>query len=163
MLKKPITYTDFDDKEVTEDFYFNLTKTELMTLEAETPGGLAASLQRIGQTRDFNRIVAEFKRIVLAAYGERSEDGKRFVKTDQIREEFQQTAAWDALFFELATSAGAAEAFVKGVFPKDLEDVLQSVTVERLAAQNQPTLPGVGTNPYPELPSFPPPAGPRGD
>jgi len=141
MFKKPITFEDFDGRTVTEDHYFNLTKTELLQLEAQTPGGLSASLQRIGETQDFNRIVHEFTRIVMASYGVRSEDGKRFIKTDQIREEFQQTAAWDALFFELATKAEAASTFITAVFPKDMQNLLQQVTVEELAAQAPPTNP----------------------
>lgn len=130
MYKKDITYEDFDGNTVTEPFYFNLSKTELLQLEAQTPGGLGASLQRIAETKDFNKIVSEFQRIVLAAYGVRSEDGKRFIKNDQVREEFTQTPVWDALFFELATVADAAVKFVTGVFPKDLREVLDSVQVQ---------------------------------
>lgn len=148
MFKKSITFEDFDGRTVTEDYYFNLTKTELLQLEAQTPGGLGASLERIGKTQDFNRIVQEFTRIVLASYGVRSEDGKRFMKNDQIREEFQQTAAWDALFFELATKADAASAFVTAVFPKDMQKLLDEVTIEQLTAQ------------VPQDPMFAPPPAP---
>jgi hypothetical protein len=135
MFKKPITYQDFDGRTVTEDFYFNLTKTELLILESQTPGGLAASLERIGKSNDFNLIVSEFVRIVLATYGVRSEDGKRFIKDEQVIKEFQQTNAWDELFWELATKADAAAEFVNGVFPKDMDRLLSTITVEQLAAQ----------------------------
>ena len=135
MFKKPITYQDFDGRTVTEDFYFNLTKTELLILESQTPGGLAASLERIGKSNDFNLIVSEFVRIVLATYGVRSEDGKRFIKDEQVIKEFQQTNAWDELFWELATKADAAAEFINGVFPKDMDRLLSTVTVEQLAAQ----------------------------
>jgi len=135
MFKKPITYEDFDGRTVTEDFYFNLSKTELMLLEAETPGGLGASLERIAATKDYNKIVQEFRRIVLASYGVRSEDGRRFIKTEQLREEFQQMPAWDSLFFELATKADAATEFITAVFPKELDRLLNEITVEQLASQ----------------------------
>lgn len=163
MFKKPITYTDYDGNTVTETFYFNLSKTELLQLEAETPGGLGASLQRIAETQDFNKIVQEFQRIVLAAYGVRSEDGKRFIKTPAIVEEFKQTAAWDALFFELATKADAATAFVTGVFPNDLQELLAQVNVEELAKEARVERAANEVAGLPPLPSVPPPPMTRGE
>jgi len=120
MLKRDITYEDFNGQQVTETFYFNLSKTELIELEASYEGGLEASIKRIIDSDDVKNLIKEFKRIVLLSYGIRSEDGKRFIKNDQIREEFTQTAAYDALFMELATDENAADRFIKGIIPRDM-------------------------------------------
>lgn len=121
MLKKTITYTDYNDNERIEDFYFNLSKAELTEMELSTTGGLAEMIQKIINTQDTPKIVKVFKDLVLAAYGEKSADGKRFVKTEEVRESFAQTEAYSELFMELATDADAAAAFVNGIVPKDLD------------------------------------------
>jgi hypothetical protein len=120
MLKKSITYTDFNGDKHTEDFYFNLTKTELTELEHSFDSGLEARLRHIVETQDEGALIQAFKKIILASYGQRSEDGKRFIKTEQMREEFTQTAAYDVLFMELATDDKAAAAFVTGILPQDI-------------------------------------------
>ncbi len=121
MLKKTITYTDYNDVERKEDFYFNLSKAEIMEMELGTEGGLAEMIQKIVDTQDTPKIVKIFKDLVLKAYGEKSADGKRFIKNDEIREGFAQTEAYSELFMELATNAEAAAAFVNGIVPKDIE------------------------------------------
>lgn len=118
MLKKTITYTDFDENERTEDFYFNLTNAELTEMELSLNGGLSQLLEKILKENDQKQIIEYFKKIVLMAYGEKSLDGRKFVKNDQIREEFASTAAYSEIFMELATDADAAAAFVNGVMPK---------------------------------------------
>lgn len=119
MLKKTITYVDYNDNERTEDFYFNLTKAELMEMEMSTSGGLAEMIQRIVAEQDAPKIIAIFKELILKAYGQKSLDGKRFEKNDKIREEFSQTEAYSQLFMELATDADAAAKFVNGIVPAD--------------------------------------------
>lgn len=128
MLKKEITYTDFNDQEVTETLYFNLTKSELVDLETSVDGGMEQRLQKIIETEDRNELINMFKKILLLAYGQRSEDGKRFVKNDQLRDEFTQTAAYDAIFVELASNDSAAADFIMGVLPKDLSSVISDPT-----------------------------------
>ena len=120
MLKRSITYTDFNDNIVTEDFYFNLSEAELMEMESTYRGGYAETMQRIIDTEDNAALVQEFKKLVLLAYGEKSEDGKRFVKSDEIDRNFSQHAAYSALFMELATDAQKAAAFMNGIIPKRL-------------------------------------------
>jgi hypothetical protein len=120
MLKRPITYEDFNGDTKTEDFYFNISKSELVELKATFRGGLEESIKRMIEAKNESGLLAEFKRIILLSYGVKSEDGKRFVKSDQLREEFSQTAAYDALFTELVTNENSAEAFIKGVIPRDL-------------------------------------------
>lgn len=118
MLKKTITYTDFNGMERSEDFYFNLTKAEVMEMEMSTVGGLSEMIQRIIAAQDTPSIIKVFKDLVLKSYGEKSADGKRFIKTPEIAEAFSQTEAYSVLFMELATDADAAAAFVNGIIPK---------------------------------------------
>ena len=117
MLKKTITYTDYNGVERTEDFYFNLTKAELMEMEIGTTGGMADMIKRIVDAKDAPAIIKIFKELVLKAYGEKSADGKRFVKSPEISNGFAQTEAYSQLFMELATDADAAAAFVNGIIP----------------------------------------------
>ena len=124
MLKKTITYTDYNDNTRTEDFYFNLTKAEIMEMEMSTNGGMAEMIQRIVAAQDAPAIVKIFKELVLKAYGQKSPDGKRFIKNDELREEFAQTEAYSQLFMELATDADAAAKFVNGIMPAGLEQGL---------------------------------------
>lgn len=126
MLKKTITYTDYDGNERTEDFYFNLTKAECIEIEMSSDGGLSAMINKIVASQDNKRIIEIFKDIILKAYGEKSLDGKRFVKTQEIRDSFTQTEAYSQLFMELATDADAASAFINGITPEvkaSLEEV----------------------------------------
>ena len=125
MLKRTVNYEDFNGNNVSEDFYFNLTKAELLELELSYDSGFAESLQRIIDAKDNKTLVFEFKKLVLLSYGIKSEDGKRFMKSDKIREEFEQTAAYSALFMELAVDAAAASAFITGITPRDLVDQAQ--------------------------------------
>lgn len=118
MLKKTITYTDYNNVERTEDFYFNLTKAELMEMEMGTPGGMSEMISKIVSAKDAPTIISVFKKLILKAYGEKSPDGKRFVKSDEISNAFAQTEAYSELFMELASDADAASNFVNGVAPK---------------------------------------------
>ena len=120
MLKITKTYTDYNDVERTEDFYFNLTKAEVMEMELSTTGGLAETIQRIVAAQDAPAIIKIFKDLVLKAYGQKSLDGKRFIKTEELSTEFAQTEAYSMIFMELATDADAASKFVNGIMPKDL-------------------------------------------
>ena len=128
MLKKTITYTDYDGNERTEDFYFNLTKAEVMEMEMSTSGGMAEMIQRIIAAQDSPAIIKIFKELVLKAYGQKSPDGKRFIKSDEISTAFAQTEAYSNLFMELATDADAAAKFVNGIIPADVAQQAASQT-----------------------------------
>lgn len=117
MLKKKITYTDYNGIERIEDHYFNLTKAEIMELELGTAGGFAEMIQRIVDAQDAPSIIKVFKDLILKAYGEKSPDGKRFIKSKEISDAFSQTEAYSQLFMELATDADAAAEFVNGIVP----------------------------------------------
>ncbi len=120
MLKKTITYTDYDGEERTEDFYFNLSKAELVEMQMSETGGLEKFIRKIVAERDGKRIVEMFKSLILNAYGEKSPDGKRFIKNKELSEAFSQTEAYSELFMELSTDADKAAAFVRGIIPASI-------------------------------------------
>lgn len=122
MLKETITYTDYNGVERTQDYYFNLTKAEVMELEMGTTGGFVEMLQRIVAAKDAPTIIDTFKKIVLKAYGEKSPDGIHFLKEDEdgrpLANKFKQTEAYSVLFMKLATDADYAAKFVNGIVPQ---------------------------------------------
>ena len=118
MLKKTMTYTDYDGNERTEDFYFNLTKAEITEMEMSHDGGLVKLIEKIVAEQDVKRIIEIFKDLILNAYGEKSADGRRFIKNAEIKEAFSQTEAYSDLFIELASNADAAAEFVNGIIPQ---------------------------------------------
>ena len=124
MLKKTITYEDFEGNSQTEDFYFHLSKAELIELELSEKEGFGEMLKKIVAETDGQRIIENFKKIILMSYGQKSDDGKRFIKTQELRDAFSQTEAYSQLFMDLATNAGEAAAFMRGVIPASLEKEL---------------------------------------
>lgn len=117
MLKKTITYTDYDGVERTEDYLFNLSQAECMEMELSTTGGMQNLIERIVSEKDSAKIVDIFKKIILKAYGVKSPDGKFFRKSAEISKDFESTEAYSVLFMELATNSDAAAEFIKGVLP----------------------------------------------
>lgn len=120
MLKKTITYTDFNGQETEEEFLFHLSKAELVELEMSHEGGFVESMQKVVAAEDNKTIIEEFKKIILLAYGVKSADGKRFIKNQTLREEFESSEAYSTLFMELVTDTDAAIEFMNGIIPGDL-------------------------------------------
>ena len=120
MLKKLIEYTDYNGKQRKENFYFSLNKAELMEMELGTVGGMQNLIQLIIDKQDIPEIIKAFKMIILKSYGEKSADGVRFVKSDELSAAFSQTEAYSNLFMELISNAEAAAAFINGIVPQDL-------------------------------------------
>lgn len=118
MLKKTIKYTDYDGNEREEDFYFNLTQAECVKLQLGTDGGLEKALKKIVAEQDVPKIIPIFEKIILSAYGEKSPDGKRFMKSKEISDAFSQTEAYSDLFMELLKDPDAAAAFINGIIPQ---------------------------------------------
>ena len=124
MIKKTVTYTDYNEVERTENFYFNLSKAEVMEMEMSTEGGMAESIQKIVDAKDAPAIIRVFKDLVLKAYGVKSDDGRRFMKTKpdgtRYADDFKETEAYSQIFMELATDSDAAAKFINGIVPADL-------------------------------------------
>lgn len=120
MIKKTITFTDYNGTERTEDFYFNLTKAEVMEMEMSVKGGLAEMIQRVIAAQDQPAIIKIFRDLITRAYGVKSPDGRKFMKSAELTEDFVQTEAFSELYMELATNADAAAAFVNGIVPADM-------------------------------------------
>lgn len=121
MYTRTITYTDWNGMERTEEFRFNLTKAELMEMQYEQEGGMREYLQKIIDSKNQKEIMRMFKDLVLKAYGEKSDDGKHFIKNDAVRERFASTPVYSDLFMELSTDANAAATFVNGIMPADID------------------------------------------
>lgn len=117
MLKKTITYTDYNGVERTEDFMFNLTKAEILEMQLTKDGGMDAAIKKIVDAKDAPEIMKVFKDLILKSYGVVSDDGRRFIKSKEISDSFAQTEAFSMLFMELATDTDAASAFVNGIVP----------------------------------------------
>ena len=120
MLKKLIKYKDYDGHERSENFYFYLNKAELMEMELGVDGGMQQVIQLIIDKQDIPKIMKAFKDIILKAYGEKSPDGRRFIKSSALSEAFSQTEAYSNLYMELVTNAEAAAAFINGIVPEEV-------------------------------------------
>lgn len=121
MLKKTITYTDYDGLERTEEFRFNLTKAELMDMELTTVGTFSKLMQKIIDEKDIVRLAKYFNELILKSYGVKSDDGKRFIKSPELSEAFSQTEAYSELYMELLGNSEYAVKFIQQVMPKDLD------------------------------------------
>lgn len=125
MLKKTIKYTDYNGVERNEDFYFNLSKAEIMDMQLGKTGGLADFISTLVKTQNVPEIIRIFKEIILKAYGEKSADGKRFMKVDSDGQPlslgFSETEAFSDLYMELATDSKAAAEFINGIVPSDMQ------------------------------------------
>ena len=133
MLKKTITYTDYDGVERTEDFFFNLSKAEVAEMELGTAGGMQKLIERILNTQDTKGLIELFKDLILRSYGEKSADGRRFIKSKELSTAFSQTEAYSELFMELATDAEKAAEFVNGITPMVPADKATAKEIEEQA------------------------------
>ena len=120
MIKKTVTYKDFDGNERTEDFYFHLTEQELTEWELSIDGGLSGVLKRVTQSTDTRKIMEIFKELLTRAYGVKTPDGRGFIKNKEVLDNFTCTQAFSDLYMELATNDKAASEFVNGVIPEHL-------------------------------------------
>lgn len=136
MLKKTIKYTDYNGIEREEDFYFNLNKAELTEMELSTKGGMSSLLSDIVNSHNVEKLISIFKQIILKSYGEKSEDGRRFIKTDELSKAFEQTEAYSELFIELATNTDSAIAFMNGIMPSSVDKITKE-EVEKFIPQTQ--------------------------
>ena len=122
MVVEKIKYTDFNGVEREEEFMFNLTEAEITEMELTTDGGLSDSIKKIIAAQDTPQIIETFKMLLLKSYGEKSADGRRFVKSEDLSKEFTQTNAYSQLFMKLATDDKAAVAFINGIIPESMRE-----------------------------------------
>lgn len=132
MLKKHFTYTDYNGNTREEDHYFHLSKAEIMEMELSTSGGFAEMIQRVVSSQDTPSIIKIFKELILKSYGEKSPDGRRFIKSEELTKEFTETEAYSQLYMELSTDAEAASDFVNGIIPEDMK--VEDVDIRKEAA-----------------------------
>lgn len=137
MIKKTFTYQDLDGNAVTEDFYFALNAAELAELEMGEKGGLSEWLTQIMKDEDGKAIIAKFKEIILASVGQRSADARRFIKNDQIREDFLNSEPYSQLFMELITNAPEAAKFITGLVPAGLAEKLGELELPTAKSDTQ--------------------------
>lgn len=122
MVVEKIKYTDFNGIEREEEFMFNLTEAEITEMELTTDGGFSDSIKKIIAAQDTPQIIKVFKMLLLKSYGEKSADGRRFVKSEKLSEDFSQTNAYSQLFMKLATDDKAAAAFINGIMPDSMQE-----------------------------------------
>lgn len=130
MLKKIITYTDYNGVERTEPFYFNLSKAELMEMELGVTGGMTEMLDKIIAAKDAPSLMKTFKEMIMKAYGVKSDDGKRLIKSEELSISFTQTEAYSVLFMELITDDKAAADFVNGIIPNEIQTEVAAQTAQ---------------------------------
>ena len=130
MIKKTLTYTDYNGVERTEDYYFNLTEAELVEMELSIDGGMQKKIEKIMNSKDMRQIIEVFKDLILRSYGEKSDDGKRFIKNKEITEAFTQTEAYSMLFMKLATDEKEASDFVNGILPAKFREAVEHAEIQ---------------------------------
>lgn len=126
MIKKTITFTDYNGNEKTKDYYFNLTKAEIAEMYFSESGSFVDYIRRIVESEDGKKIIEVYKELLLKSYGEKSLDGEYFMKSDEMRKKFACSEAYSKLFMELATDDKAAAEFINGVVPKSVADKAKS-------------------------------------
>ena len=136
MFKKTITYTNFNGEEITEDFFFNLSKSEIAKSNFSTAGGIENLLRKLVNEKNIQSLSDLFTDFIGRSYGIRSDDGKFFRKSPEIRADFENSAAYDTLYMELLTSPESAVEFLKGVLPSDLtKDIENNDEIKALIDQ----------------------------
>lgn len=139
MYKKTITYTDYDGNERTEDFFFYLNEVEVAEMQTSVPGGYAAMIEKMINSKDPAQLIQLLKDFIGKAYGIKSEDGKRFIKNAQVFEEFTQTPAYPALYMSLVTDEKQAAEFINSIFPAKLVKEAKKINSENSTVTNLPS------------------------
>lgn len=137
MLKKTIEFEDYYGNPRKEDFYFNLSEAEITEMSVSTPGGFEEMIKRIISAQDGATIMKTFKDIILKSYGEKSLDGRRFIKSKELSEAFSQTEAYNKLFMDLVTNDVAASEFVNGIIPNGKQ--VSKEAVQQMASDLLPS------------------------
>ena len=128
MLRETIKYQDYDGNDYEEDFYFNLNKSELVKLQTSIPGGLEQMIRNIIAAKDENALMSMFAKVIHLSYGEKSPDGKHFIKSEELANAFEQTLAYDNLFMDLINDVDKAAAFINGILPSDAKSDVKAIS-----------------------------------
>lgn len=131
MLKITKTYKDYNGLERTEDFYFNLSEAELMEMQTGVTGSFSEMIEKIVNAKDGNTIIKWFKEILLKSYGEKSGDGRYFMKSEEIRAKFEASPVYSMLYMELATDTDKAIEFVNKVIPSNLSERVSAADLQK--------------------------------
>lgn len=131
MIKKTLTYESLDGDPITEDFYFHLSTAEIAKMELTTEGGYASLLQNLVNANNGKQIIEQFDAILKAGYGVRSDDGKRFIKNDQVWAEFYESDAYNVLFMQLISDPDASSQFVRGMLPANFEQEVARIQANK--------------------------------
>jgi len=145
MISKTLTFNDFNDNEVTDTFWFHMTKPELVDMEVKYKDGFESFIKKIIRTTDRQELINLFKEIIVMAYGVKSDDGLRFIKSEELATEFTQTAAYESLYMEFITQENALAEFMVGIMPKDMQgeatQKIKDMPAEVLSAPSPPKPP----------------------
>ena len=129
MFTKTLTYTDFDDNERTETLRFNLSEPEIIEMQSSYPGGLEKMLQKIVEEKDEQKLLAMFKELILKSYGEKTPDGRRFIKSKEMSEAFSQTRAYEQFYMEIMRDTDLAVEFTNKIMPKSVQDAASKMQI----------------------------------
>lgn len=141
MIKKTITYEDYNGVTRTEDFYFNLNQAELTEMELGVDGGLTSFILKMAQKQKIPTMIDLVKKLILKSYGEKSDDGRRFIKSEELSKEFEQTEAFSSLYVELISDSDATLAFMKGILPAKLAEKFNTEDAIKAAKEAGITIP----------------------
>lgn len=131
MYTKTIKYKDYNGTERTEDFYFNMEPDEVVRFQASVPGGITGYIQTIVKAQKTSEIIEVFEKLIAASYGVKSNDGRRFIKNEEVLNDFKQTRAYSKLFMELGTDDNAAAEFLNGIMPPAEEEKAPATTTKK--------------------------------
>lgn len=137
MLKKTIIFDNLDGEKVTEDFYFNITKAEVMEMEIAQKGGLSSHLDEVIKSENNLEIMRIFKEILKASIGYRSENGNRFIKNEEIWLNFYQSEAYSEFLMEFFTDPKSIAVFIEAVLPKDIQEFAEKAVAAQAAHGTQ--------------------------
>lgn len=121
MIKWPITFETYDGEKVTENFYFNLSKAELAQMQFNADGSFSNYIERIMNERDYKSLGEEFRKLILMSYGKKSDDGRVFRKSEELRNDFENSPAYSELYIQLLGDSEAVAKFITGILPKDMQ------------------------------------------
>lgn len=131
MIKKTVTYTDYNGESRTETFYFHYTEAEILDMEMSEEGSFTERIQRIIDAKDKTALMKLIKKFVIDAYGVKSEDGKRFMKNDEVKAAFVECPAYSDIFMDMVTNDELAAEFVNGVIPNTMRDRVAKLSAEK--------------------------------